>query len=261
MRRILIIFALLAVACAGTAEAQSWMPTVSILGRLANLPSGTVIAYDSSDVTITHSANTLTLAGGVLVLPSGTAAAPPLGVGQADAGLHSPGANRLAFGTAGTGGGLLDGTGVAVKSTGLIGFLDSDTLASGSVDSSFTRSAAGHITTGTFSSLRPVQTIAGTGAITACKGHTVNVTAAGTATLPSGATVGQNCSVVSTTAAVVSIDVASGSDTMILNGTALTAGYKATSDGTDEATLYCEVSVANTWRCRTTLGIHTDGGA
>ncbi len=115
--------------------------------------------------------------------------------------------------------------------------------------------------TGPVSSLVPLETIAGTGSITSCMGHTILVTAAGTATLPAGTTLGQRCTVVSTTAAIVSIDVASASDTMILNGMALTAGFKATSDGTDEATLYCENNATNVWRCRTIHGLHSDGGA
>lgn len=120
----------------------------------------------------------------------------------------------------------------------------------------------GGTTPGIVNGLVPVQTINGTGAITACAGHSIVVTSAGTVTLPDSATVGQRCTILSTTAAVVSVDVASASFTMVLNGTALTAGNKATSDGTDETELTCEMQVANTWRCKTSspVGAHVDGG-
>jgi hypothetical protein len=89
----------------------------------------------------------------------------------------------------------------------------------------------------------------------------IRVTAAATRTLPAGTIVGQTVNYVSTTAAVVSVDVASGSDYIILNGTALAAGFKATSDGTVGAMLTCVNDVANYWRCQAVQGVWSDGGA
>ncbi len=223
-----------------------------VLGAL--LVSGTVGAVNS----ITGSRLTLPF---LNIIGSGTAAAPSLSLGETDTGLHLSGADTLGLTADGTlianvyGGSGAAGAGLYLPSdTGRVVFGVSS-------DTKIERSAANTLTTGIWASLKPTQTIAGTGAITTCKGHTILVTSAGTATLPAATTIGQACSVVSTTAAVVSVDPASTSDTVILNGTALTAGNKATSDGTDEAALYCENTVANTWRCRTTFGIFVDGGA
>lgn len=106
-----------------------------------------------------------------------------------------------------------------------------------------------------------VQTLAGAGTVTLCEGHLIRVTAAGTVVLPAGAAVGQSCAVVATAANVVSVDVASVADTMTLNGTALAAGNRATSDGTAGAELACVADLANSWRCRAVLATWVDGGA
>lgn len=106
-----------------------------------------------------------------------------------------------------------------------------------------------------------IQTLAGAGTVTLCEGHLVRVTAAGVVVLPSAATTGQHCAVVSTAANVVSVDVASVADTMTLNGTALAAGNRATSDGTAGAELACVADLANSWRCRAVLATWVDGGA
>lgn len=51
------------------------------------LASGGVINWNNGDITLTHSANDLTLAGGVLGVPNGTAAAPPIHGGTANTGI------------------------------------------------------------------------------------------------------------------------------------------------------------------------------
>ena len=215
----LLILAFLALAVPVSAQT---MITPSVIGRLANLPAGSVISWDGGDVVLTPSSNMLTLTGGDITVPN----------------LYVGAAGKIDFGS---------GDVTVTVSTNTL------TLSGASTGYVFS--------TGPVSSLVPLETIAGTGSITSCMGHTILVTAAGTATLPAGTTLGQRCTVVSTTAAIVSTDVASASDTMILNGTPLTAGFKATSDGTDEATLYCENNATNVWRCRTIHGLHSDGGA
>jgi len=111
--------------------------------------------------------------------------------------------------------------------------------------------------------LTHVYSQAGAGAIATgtVRNSFYRITAAGTVTLPAGTVVGQTVSVVSTTAAAVSLDPASTSDYLILNGTALAAGNKATSDGTIGAMLSCVNEVANYWRCQAVQGVFSDGGA
>lgn len=188
-------------------------------------------------------------------LPSGTAAAPSVGIRASNTGLYSSAANTLDLTINGTQAHQWTSAGYGIKS-------DSATLYLGTAfDATIARAAAGSMTTDIWASLRPTQTIAGTGSITACKGHFILVSSAGTATLPAGTTVGQACTITSTTAAAVSVDVASASDTMILNGVALTAGNKASNDSSDESELYCLTRAANTWQCRSILGVWSDGGA
>lgn len=224
--------------------------------------SGSSVNTATAHLTLSPSSSGIaSLNKGKLIIPAGTSGAPSLAVSETDVGLYNGGTDTLSVAANNVnvvnfyGGSGAVGPGLYLPSdTGIIAF-------GATYDATIQRNAANSLTTGIFANLKPVQNIAGTGSITTCAGHIVNVTAAGTATLPAGTTVGQNCSIVSTTAAVVSVDVASASDTMILDGTALTAGYKATSDGSDEWTLYCTTSVANTWRCRTVLGVSVDGGA
>ncbi len=128
----------------------------------------------------------------------------------------------------------------------------------------FSGASTGYVfNTGPTSTLIPYQAINGTGTITSCMGHVIRVTAAGTVTLPAATTLGQNCRVVSTTAAVISVDPASSSDaiTMDQNAAAWAGGNKATSDGTIRAQIYCHNPTANSWMCNSILGVFSDGGA
>jgi len=91
-------------------------------------------------------------------------------------------------------------------------------------------------------------------------GQTHVVTGAYTLSLPTAA-LGYNARFFASTAAAYSIDVVTGTDIIVLNGTALTAGYKATSDGTIDAAIYCECIVAGKYICTATQGLFIDGGA
>jgi hypothetical protein len=91
-------------------------------------------------------------------------------------------------------------------------------------------------------------------------GQTHVVTGAYTLSLPTAA-IGYNARFFASTAAAYSIDVVTGTDIIVLNGTALTAGYKATSDGTIDASIYCECIVAGKYICTATQGLFIDGGA
>jgi len=86
------------------------------------------------------------------------------------------------------------------------------------------------------------------------------VTGAYTLSLPTAA-LGYNARFFASTAAAYSIDVVTGTDIIVLNGTALTAGYKATSDGTIDAAIYCECIVAGKYICTATQGLWFDGGS
>ena len=91
-------------------------------------------------------------------------------------------------------------------------------------------------------------------------GQTHVVTGAYTLSLPTAA-IGYNARFFASTAAAYSIDVVTDTDIIVLNGTALTAGYKATSDGTIDAAIYCECIVAGKYICTATQGLFIDGGA
>lgn len=107
-----------------------------------------------------------------------------------------------------------------------------------------------------------VITDSATGNVTAAqmKGQTHVITGAYTLSLPT-AVVGYKAKFKASTAAVFSIDVATGTDVIVLNGTALTAGYKATSDGTIYAECLVECRVAGKYDIQSTLGLMFDGGA
>jgi hypothetical protein len=55
--------------------------------------------------------------------------------------------------------------------------------------------------------------------------------------------------------------VVTGTDVIVLNGTALTAGYKATTDGTINAEVYVECRVAGKYHIISIIGLAVDGGA
>ena len=92
------------------------------------------------------------------------------------------------------------------------------------------------------------------------KGQTHLITGAYTVSLPTAA-VGYKGKFRATTAAVYSIDVVTGTDVIRLNGTALTAGYKVTTDGTINNTIECECTQAGYYDCNTLIGLAVDGGA
>lgn len=86
------------------------------------------------------------------------------------------------------------------------------------------------------------------------------VTGAYVLSLPTAA-VGYHGRFQATTAAVFSLDLTTGTDVIVLNGTALAAGNKATSDGTiyNEMEVVCRV--AGTYIVRSLQGLAIDGGA
>ncbi len=92
------------------------------------------------------------------------------------------------------------------------------------------------------------------------RGQTHVVTGAYTLSLPT-AVVGYNATFYASTAAAYSIDVVTGTDVIVLNGTALTAGYKATSDGTINAEVFVECRVAGKYTITAITGLFIDGGA
>jgi hypothetical protein len=117
--------------------------------------------------------------------------------------------------------------------------------------------SAGYVST------TPVVTKTGSDSITAaqCKNTFVRITATGTITLPAADTVGLRVMICSTTAAALSVDPASASDYIILNGTALAGGNKVTSGSTAGECIELICDVANYWREIGTKGTWIDGGA
>lgn len=92
------------------------------------------------------------------------------------------------------------------------------------------------------------------------KGQTHRVTGAYTLSLPTAAA-GYKAKFMATTAEAFSIDVVTGTDVIRLNGTALTAGNKVTSDGTIYNTIECEANTTGSYNCNSIVGLATDGGA
>lgn len=107
-----------------------------------------------------------------------------------------------------------------------------------------------------------VVTDSATGNVTAAQmqGQTHVVTGAYTLSLPTAA-VGYKAKFLASTAAVFSIDVVTGTDVIVLNGTALTAGNKATTDGTINAEVYVECRIAGKYHIISIVGLVVDGGA
>ncbi len=116
--------------------------------------------------------------------------------------------------------------------------------------------------TGAISGLSSVVTKTTTADVSAAEmaNTLIQVTGAGTISLPTAAA-GYAALIVSTTAAAVSVDVKTGTDVIILDGTALAAGNKASSNASDEATLYVCCFAAGTYRAYSVQGVWSDGGA
>lgn len=113
---------------------------------------------------------------------------------------------------------------------------------------------------------RNVTTHSGTENVTTASmmGDAHLVTVAATISLPTAA-VGYNITVMTNRAtgasAVFSVDVQTGTDVFILNGTALSAGNKITSDGTGYAAVYIECVETGKYIVRGLQGVFMDGGA
>ena len=118
---------------------------------------------------------------------------------------------------------------------------------------------------GTFTDLlgnTVVITDSATGNVTAAqmKNQTHVITGAYVLSLPTAA-VGYKAKFKASTAAVYSLDVVTGTDIIILNGVALTAGNKATSDGTIYNEMVVECRVAGKYDIASWMGLAVDGGA
>lgn len=140
---------------------------------------------------------------------------------------------------------------------------DSAAITGGTIDG--TTIGASTPAAGTFTDLAgnvPIITDSATGNVSAAqmKGQTHVVTGAYTLSLPTAA-VGYRARFIASTAAAFSIDVVTGTDVIVLNGTALTAGYKATTDGTINAEVYVECRVAGKYHIISIIGLAVDGGA
>jgi hypothetical protein len=123
------------------------------------------------------------------------------------------------------------------------------------------------ITSGTISGVTLTSKIAvitdsATGNVTAAQmeGQTHVITGAYTLSLPTAA-VGYNAKFKASTAAAYSLDVQTGTDVIILNGVALSAGNKATSDSTIYNEVLVECRIAGKYDIQSQLGLITDGGA
>jgi hypothetical protein len=92
------------------------------------------------------------------------------------------------------------------------------------------------------------------------RGQTHKVTGAYTLSLATAA-IGANACFFASTAAVFSLDLTTGTDVFILNGSSLTAGFKVTSDGTLGAKICVEATEAGFYRATPIVGVFGDGGA
>jgi len=120
----------------------------------------------------------------------------------------------------------------------------------------------GSISGGTISGYVNIITDSATGNVTAAQmeGQTHVVTGAYVLSLPT-AVVGYRAKFKASTAAVYSLDVVTGTDVIVLNGTLLAAGNKATSDGTQYNEMVVECRVAGTYDIASWMGVAIDGGA
>lgn len=114
----------------------------------------------------------------------------------------------------------------------------------------------------TFSNAVTVTTQGATADVAAATmyGNTHIVTGAYTLSLPTAA-VGYKAKFKASTAAAFSLDLKTGTDVIQLNGTALAAGNKATTDGTENATLQVECNEAGIYEVNSIIGLAVDGGA
>jgi hypothetical protein len=118
--------------------------------------------------------------------------------------------------------------------------------------------------TGTFTALAgnsSIITDSSSGNITAAqmKGQTHVVTGAYTLSLPT-AVVGYHAVFIASTAAIFSIDVASGTDVLVLNGESLTAGNGVISDGSIYAECYVECRITGKYTLMGIRGLFIDAG-
>ena len=118
---------------------------------------------------------------------------------------------------------------------------------------------------GTFTDLAgnvPIVTHGATENATAAqmKGQTHVVSGAYVVSLPT-AVVGYRATFIASTAAAFSLDLVTGTDLIVLNGTALAAGNKATSDATIYSEIYVECRLAGIYSTTAVKGVFVDGGA
>jgi len=92
------------------------------------------------------------------------------------------------------------------------------------------------------------------------KGQNHVVTGAYTRSLPTAA-LGYNAIFLASTAAVFSLDLDTGTDVFYLNGSALAAGNKITSDGTIRAEISVKCLISGYYEAKALKGVFVDGGA
>lgn len=92
------------------------------------------------------------------------------------------------------------------------------------------------------------------------KGQIHVVTGAYTISIPTIA-IGHQADFIASTAAAMCVDVTTGTDILILNGTALTAGNKACTDGSINAQLRLKCPIAGKCTINSIVGLAVDGGA
>jgi len=126
----------------------------------------------------------------------------------------------------------------------------------------FQASGGKSTTPGAIEGLTSILTNGATADVTAAqmRGQTHLVTGAYTLDLPTAA-VGLCGTFIATTAAAFSLDVETVGDIIILNGVALAAGNRVTTDASINATLYVESTATGYYRVNTIVGIASDGGA